>query len=403
MNPIKILEITAIDSTIKAFLTPLIKTLQGNGYIVEAACTSGEWHHQLANQGIKIHPVQINRNLDPLSVLRSVYHLCRLLRRGKYQVVHVHTPVAAVIGRVAAWLARVPVVIYTAHGFYFHEGMSPVRRRLFYWVEKAAALITDYIFTVSPEDQELALSKKIIDHRRITCLNSIGVDVERYSLATVRKLYQLDQLRQELSILPGDRVVGLVARLEKEKGCLEFIEAARNLSDRANLKFLIIGSEGPLEQELHQAANSSDLKGKLILTGFREDVPALLALMDVFVLPSYREGMPRSIIEAMAMALPVVATNIRGCREEVVEGITGFLVSVGDGEQLAERIGFLLDNPDEAVKMGTLGRQRAEDIYDERPKIAHQLEVISRLCAEKGLLPREMEDVKFAPDVQKAV
>jgi glycosyltransferase involved in cell wall biosynthesis len=298
--------------------------------------------------------------MNPVSALISTVQLVLLFRSERYDVVHVHTPVAALVGRLAAWIARVPLVIYTAHGFYFHEGMPAWKRRIFIWLEKIAGYWTDLLFTQSSEDAETAIFEKIMPQNQILAIGN-GVSVARFDF---HKIVNRREIRMSLGIPDEAFVVGLVGRQIREKGIAEFLKAARrSASLNPNIQFLVVGDRldsdrtGGVMAELLAARD--ELGERLIVLGLRNDIPDMLCAMDVFCLPSWREGMPRTIIEAMMMARPVIATNIRGSREEVVHEVTGLLVPVRSPEALAMAIQRLAKDPAWSVELGLAGRERA--------------------------------------------
>jgi glycosyltransferase involved in cell wall biosynthesis len=189
-----------------------------------------------------------------------------------------------------------------------------------------------------------------------------------------------------LGLPSKSKVVCFIGRLVKEKGILDLLEAFKYLiDDYSDLYLMIVGdaslSERDIEtkQKIEHYLSNDKYKDRIILTGSRNDIPELLKISDIFILPSYREGMPRSIIEAMAMGKPVIATNIRGCREEVVDGETGFLVNVNSPKEIYEAIGKLLDNQDLAQKFGTNGRKRAERYFNEQKVLDTEIKVIKKL------------------------
>lgn len=380
---IKVLQVAAIDTTVKNLLLPLVDRLMEEGYEVHIACSPGRYLQEIAERGYTIYPIPIARRVAPLSNLKSLWWLYRLMRRERFDVVHVHTPVAAVLGRVAAKLARVPVIIYTAHGFYFHELMPPWKRRLIIWVERLLGkCCTDMLFTQSAEDLQTAIHEKIINPDSAVWISN-GVDLRVFNGLTK------PDLRKELGLHPEDKVVGFIGRLVREKGVNELIKAMSFVIDQIpNAKLLVIGDTAPGERDVGTKAtingliHCQNIEKRVIFTGYRNDIPQLLALMDVFVLPSWREGMPRTILEAMAAGKPVVATDIRGCREEVVDGVTGLLVPVKDPEALARAIVKILSDGNLAQEMGQAGRKRVEKEFDERLVLERQLKVYNRLVAQ---------------------
>jgi len=312
--------------------------------------------------------------------------------------VHAHTPVAGALGRLAARLAGVRLIVYTSHGFYLPESSSPLRRRFFLGIERfLGQRCTDYLFTVSDEDRELAISEKIAPAERVLWTHGVGLDTARYG--RVLRQPQKTALRRSLGLAPQDRVIGFIGRLVREKGIEELLLALAQVLERfPNAKLLLIGETPPSERDrgtarrIAQIIRENQLESSVRLVGFRRDIPQLLALLDLFVLHSHRAGMPRSLLEAMAAALPVVASDIRGCREEVVDGMTGLLVPVRDVSGLAQAIMRLLSDGELARKMGQAGRERARRLFDDRVVLERQIEVYRRLLGERGLWPESQSN-----------
>ncbi|MCR4404989.1 MAG: glycosyltransferase family 4 protein [Candidatus Acetothermia bacterium] len=377
---IKVLQSAAVDVTIKFLLLPLIDRLIQEGYEVHIACSPGRHLRELAELGYTVHPITIARRISPLSNLKSLWQLYRLMRRERFDIVHVHTPVAAVLGRVAAKLARVPIIIYTAHGFYFHELMAPWKRRLIIWVERLLGrYCTDMLFTQSGEDRGTAIKERIATEERAIWIGN-GVDTQAFTISPK------PSLRTELGLDPEDKVIGFIGRLVGEKGVEELLEAlGQVIEEIPRAKLLVVGDtlesdrDRRATERLQQLIRRNNLEDRIKFTGFREDIPGLLSIMDLFVLPSHREGMPRTILEAMAAGKPVVTTNIRGCREEVVGGVTGLLVPVKDPEALAQAIIRVLSDENLARRMGQAGRKRAVEEFDERFVLERQIKVYQRL------------------------
>jgi lipopolysaccharide/colanic/teichoic acid biosynthesis glycosyltransferase/glycosyltransferase involved in cell wall biosynthesis len=378
----KVLQVTAADVTVKKLLMPLIDRLTTEGYQVHIACSEGDYVSGLRAQGYTIHNIKIERRINPVSNLKSLWHLYRLMKRERFDIVHVHTPVAAALGRVAAWMARVPVIIYTAHGFYFHDNMSGWVRRFVIWVEKLLCHITHLVFTQSHEDAVNAVREGICPEGRVICIGN-GVDIRRFTAKP-------NDTRTHLGLSPQDKVVGFVGRLVGEKGILELIEAMRPVVRTIpEAKLLIVGDRLESDRDrktkrvIGKLLAQDDLAPHILFTGFIDEVPKAMAALDLFVLPSHREGMPRTIIEAMASGKPVIATNIRGCREEVVPGLTGLLVPVKDPAALALAIISLLSDPRLARHMGDEGRRRACKLFDERIVLDKQVRAYAEIAIKR--------------------
>jgi glycosyltransferase involved in cell wall biosynthesis len=378
---LKVCQLCAVDFTLQHFLLPLIDGMTEAGWDVTAVCSDGPAIPELRQRGYRIRTVPITRSLNPLSHIRPVLALVRLFRQERFDVIHVHTPVAALIGRMAARLSGRSLVVYTAHGFYFHDEMPRWRRRVFVLLEKFGGRLTDLLFTQSAEDAQAAIDEGIMAPRATITIGN-GVDAKRFDPARVE---DGRSLRLNLGVPAGGFLVGMVGRLVREKGVAEFLEAAVKVAaSNDNAYFVLVGERlpsdhaGGVEEDIRRA--QAVLGMRLVLTGSRRDIPELLAAMDVFCLPSYREGMPRTVIEAMMMAKPAIATDIRGCREEVVAGQTGWLVPTRDAAALASAIRRCLEDPERARVMGVAGRIRALDLYAEDRIVAKQIGCIRELA-----------------------
>ncbi|MCL5270501.1 MAG: glycosyltransferase family 4 protein [bacterium] len=414
----RILQVCAVDFTARHFLLPLMRAQREAGFDVHLACHPGPDVPALEAEGFPVHPVAFERSIDLGAHARAWVQLGRLLRgagrvnpkagstaAGRrstpagqtepvFAVVHAHTPVAAMIARPAARRAGVPVVIYTAHGFYFHDRMAPWLRRLHVALERWAQRRADYLFTQSAEDLETAVREGIAPAARAEAIGN-GVDLARFDRGRISPA-RLERTRRELGLEGnGGPLVIMIGRLVREKGVIEFLQALAEVRRaHAGAQALIIGEALPSDragaaEDIRRLAAALGLteagRPAVIFTGLRRDVPELLALGDVFCLPSWREGMPRSIIEAMAAGLPVVASAIRGCREEVAEGETGLLVPPRDVGALAGALGRLAADPALRARLGAAGRRRAEALYDEERVVARQMARLRILFAEKSL------------------
>lgn len=375
----RVLQLCAVDFTAERFLLPLIEFLRERACEVVTACSPGEGFERLRARGLQMHALPIRRSYDLLSHLRSIEELTAFLRRERFDVIHVHTPVAALIGRIAATRAKVPIRFYTAHGFYFHDRMNPLLYRAHVALERFGARRCDFIFTQSEEDCVTAIREKIIDESRILTIGN-GIDLQRFSRQSISQ-DQRQQLCDELGIKPSDRVIAIIGRLVPEKGYRELFEAIASLKLQfPTLRLLVIGQALPSDRQVLHPPES--LRDSIIFAGLRQEVPALLSLAEIFTLPSWREGMPRSVIEAMAMELPVVASNIRGCREIVVDGQTGLLVPAQNPSKLAQALRDLLSQPSKARTFGLAGREVAERNHNERDVLERQWQVYRRFLSQ---------------------
>jgi lipopolysaccharide/colanic/teichoic acid biosynthesis glycosyltransferase/glycosyltransferase involved in cell wall biosynthesis len=365
----KVLFVCAIDISAAKLLAAQVRALERAGFNVHIACSDGPYAREMAREGYTVKPIAITNRPGLFSSLRSIGALYILMRRERYDVVHVHMISAAFLGRVAAKLARVPFVFYTFRGFAFYEDSS---RRLKWFnllIERMCTPCTHFFFSQSEENRKRAIHYSVIpEDKSITIGN--GIFLEEF-LENGVESDRATSTREELGIPPGAVVVGFVGRLVREKGLFELVEAAPEIIERVpEAIFLVVGdslkSDDGVRDQLEHSVRVKGLDAHFVWTGYRTDVARLYEAMDVFVLPSYREGMPRSVIEAMASGKPVVATDIPGCRDEVVDGVTGFLVPSQNSTALCKAIVNLLENFDNARRMGCAGRERAVRLFDER-------------------------------------
>ncbi|HEX8920767.1 MAG TPA: glycosyltransferase family 4 protein [Pyrinomonadaceae bacterium] len=362
-EPLKVVHITSVDLGI-LFLMPQLRALQADGFEVHAMCADGPLVPTFEAEGIKVHRIAVTREMSPVADLKLLRQLVKILRREKYTVVHTHTPKIELVGQLAAWVARIPVRLYTNHGLIF-LGQTGFKKTLFKAIARFAGLFSDRIISQSAEDVSTVIEQKIYRRRKVGFLGN-GIDVsqlraERFTRDEVRAK------KRELGIPEDHQVVGMVGRYVWEKGYREFFEAAQIISrEKERVSFVTVGI--PLESErdpvdfsvLHELG----IKERFFVLKSRDDMPELYALMDVVVLPSYREGFPRSLMEAAAMSKPVVASDVSGCRQAVVDGRNGYLVPPKESRALAEKIKLLLDDVDHARRLGAEGRALAEECFD---------------------------------------
>ena len=391
--PIKVLQLCAVDFTLDKFLAPLCFHLRDVGFDVTAACTESEFMAPLRERGLRCVDMPISRSHSLPSHWKSYRRLNRWFAEERFDIVHVHTPIAALIGRVAAWRRRVPIRIYTAHGFYFHDDMPPIKRTFHVGLERFGGLFDHYLMTQSEEDRQSAIRLGIAKPDAARTIGN-GVDMTRFDPARFSDADRL-AMRESLGIAPDAPVLGIIGRLVREKGYFELFQAVPRIAERVpDFRLVVIGSAlasdhddsaAPLQAEVDRLG----IRDRIVFTGQRSDIPELLRAMDVYTLPSWREGMPRSVIEAMAMGLPAVVTDIRGCREEVVDGETGYIVPVRDPEVLADRCARLLADATERGRMGEAAQTRAREMYSEQKVFKRQVEVYLELIRQR--LPERAE------------
>lgn len=285
--------------------------------------------------------------IGPMGVL-APFRLARLLREQRPDLIHLHGSRAGAVGTMAVrWTGQRPV-IYTAHAFAFHRKASSAFRWTMARMEARTCRSADHVVCLTRADADAAVSLGA-SPSRVTVIPN-GIDVARFSIDA--------DARIALGLNPAAPVVGLIGRLVPQKDPLTFVRMARLVADALPpARFLIVG-DGPLRDAVEEAVRQHDLRAQVIQTGFRDDVPALLASMDVVVLSSLWEGLPIIVLEAMAAAKPVVATALPGLNEVVVDGDTGLLVPPRDPDRLAAAVLQVLRDPQRARVMGQRGRAR---------------------------------------------
>lgn len=363
----KILQLCAVDFTLYHFLLPLMRGLRNAGHEVTGACAHGALVPKIEAEGFRVLDLPIRRSANPVALWRSYRAILSALRAEKFDIVHVHTPVAALAGRLAAWQAGVPKIVYTAHGFYFHEHMPWPKRAAHVALEWLAGRTTDLLMTQAEEDAATA--------RR---LNLASGPVHAIGNGSDPARFHPPATPRPANARP---VILAVGRLVAEKGTPELVEAMRHV----DAELWIVGERlasdhaGGIGAALEKIETDPVLKDRIRLLGYRSDVPELMRAADIFTLPSHREGMPRSIIEAMLSGLPVVATDIRGSREEVVAGETGLLVPVRDTDALAAALARLAGDAALRARLGAAGFARALALYDESRVVLRQIALLAAL------------------------
>ncbi len=365
---LKIVEIVNVDFSLRHFLLPLMRGIRARGHEAVGACAEGPLLAAARGEGFRIIALPMARSLSLWAQLRAFRALLALLRAERPDLVHAHMPISGFLARLAARAAGVPRVAYTCHGFLFNQHGPAWRRWASLAMEWVGARLTDVYMTVSAEEAEDA--RRLLGVRGAVAIGN-GRDPERFHPDPVARA----RIRAELGLAPDRVVVIVVSRLVRHKGHPELIEAMRALPEA---ELWVVGERLPSDhgERLDGYFAASGLGARLRLLGYREDVADLLASADIFALPSHFEGLPMSVIEAMLTALPVVATRVRGPREQVIEGETGLLVPPMQIEPLAAALRRLAADPALRARMGAAGRERARALYAESAVVARTLDLL---------------------------
>lgn len=344
---------TTVSRTINAFLIPHIEMLLDNGYEVDCACSIDKpVDKELQNKGVKIFEVPFSRNPLGIGNIKAFMRLMELQRINNYDIVHVHTPIAAIYGRLLKLGYSNLKTIYTAHGYHFLKGGSKLSWLIYYPIEKIMTKFTDVIININKEDYKI--TKEKLKPRSSYLLNGVGLDLSKYKKLSNDEILEK---KKELGINDNDFVVLMIAELNKNKNHIQLINAIEILKEKySNIKALCIG-DGQNKEILNESIISKNLQNDIFMLGYREDVNKLINISDIGILMSYREGLPRNIMEFMASGRKVIATNIRGCRDLLCNETIGTLVNVGDYEETAK-----------AIEKYYLSRDRRFNISDEIKK-----------------------------------
>ena len=374
------MHVTTTDISLALLLGPQLRAFADAGFAVSTASAPGPYVAQLRDWGIEHLPRRhATRSLAPQRDVRALAELRTAFRALKPDIVHTHNPKPGVYGRLAAKAAGVPVIVNTVHGLYAQPGDSRKKRAFVYGLERIAARCSQAELVQNPEDLE-TLAGIGVPREKLRLLGN-GVDLDRFVPAADEAARQA--ARAELGAGPADVVVGAVGRLVWEKGYRELFAAAELVRARLpRALFVVIGPSDPDKADAVGRADMARAEAAGVrFLGLRHDVERLYLGMDLYVLASHREGFPRSAMEAAATGLPLVATDIRGCREVVTPGLNGRLTPLGDVESLAAAVGELVGDPELRRRMGEASRKKAEVEFDQQRVIDITLETYDRLLA----------------------
>ena len=364
----KILEVANVDFALRQFVLPLMRGLRARGHEVIGASADGPMLAVLRAEGFRVVAVPMARTMSPVAQIRAFRALRRLIREEQPDMVHGHFPISGLLARLAARLGGVHVVAYTCHGYLFNQTGPCPKRLLSLLLEFAAGRITDVYMTVSMKEAD--------DARRLHIHSgAVGIRNGRDPAVFRPDPAARARIRLALGVPEARSVAVIVARLVVDKGFVELLEAMRRTE---NLDLWVVGERlasdrGPDLGPLFAAAG---LGHRLRLLGYRDDIPAVLAAADIFVLPTWYEALPMSVIEAMLTGLPVIASDVPGPREQVLHGQTGLLVPARRPAPLAAALRRLASDAELRTQLGSAGRVRALDLYDEARVVRTTLDLL---------------------------
>jgi glycosyltransferase involved in cell wall biosynthesis len=386
MPLIKVLHIHTLPiisgSGINTYLS--MKGINKATYQVDLACAPGGRLIDLVEaQGMKVIPFKnLVQPLHPLKDVLVLIELTLFLKKERYHIVHTHNSKAGFVGRLAATLARVPVIVHTVHGFAFHDREPRWRRALFRNAESLASHWCDRMVFISQPLIDWALRERIVDRRKVLKIYS-GIELEHFSPATED---EKKRLRKKWGIMGESPVIGIVSKLWDGKGHETLIRAFEELKKEIHDPVLVIVGEGYLHEKLVNLVHGLGLTGSVIFTGFHMDVSEIIATFDVAVLPSLFEGMGRVLLEAMAMEKPVVASRVGGIPDLVHDGVNGILIAPGSVQELRSSLVKILRNPAMAAEMGKQGRKRISEVFSAETMAGSIDRVYQELLRKRGII-----------------
>ncbi|OQY30068.1 MAG: hypothetical protein B6244_02065 [Candidatus Cloacimonetes bacterium 4572_55] len=291
----------------------------------------------------------LRRKIRPWSDVVALYQLYRFFRREKIDIVHTHSSKAGVLGRVAAWLARVPVIIHTIHGFGFHDSQSRIVKKIYVILERVCARISDQLVAVAYDNIRKGLQEGIGKRDLYRVIRS-GIDIKRFSRVS-------GMINQELGIPINAKLIGQIGNFKPQKNPLDFVRVAALVAKQVPDSYFLMVGDGILRPDIERLIRELGLDDQVKLTGWRQDVEVLIQHLDVLALTSRWEGLPRVYLQAMAGGKPVVGTAVDGGPEAIRHGENGYMLPVGDTQGMADKISYLLTHDAVRRKMGERGRE----------------------------------------------
>jgi glycosyltransferase involved in cell wall biosynthesis len=358
-----LLFVATIATTIRQFLSPYAIYFRARGWRVDAAANGAGMDPELRAVFDHAYELPLSRSIaDPEAIIRSTRAIARLVGETRPDIVHVHTPIASFVTRLALRSiprARRPAVAYTAHGFHFHDHGHFATNTLFLAAERIAGRWTDRLVVINDEDEEAARRHRIVPRSNLVRMAGIGLDTKWFSPHSIQPAAAA-AARARLGIRPTAPLFAVVGELNGNKRPADSIDALASMR-RSDAQLVLLG-DGPVRAALEKLVGRRRLTGRVLFPGWVRDVRPVIVGATALATTSKREGLSRSVMEALALSVPVVASTARGNRELV--GDSGFIVEIGDVHGLADAMDWLIEHPEERQAMGRRGRQRVVERYD---------------------------------------
>ena len=381
-KPVRMCVIVTVDITLLNLCRGRFEYLSSRGFEITVICAPTQHAAELERRGVHVFTAPLHRAITPLCDLRAIWRVYRFLRRERFDIVEVSTPKGALIGSIAASLARVPSVVHLLRGLVY-EGQSGARRRLLRLSQALPCMLAGEVISVSYSLAEQAVADGLCPRSKIRVLgqgSSNGVDVIRF--APVDSGERL-RVRESFGIPASAVVAGFVGRMTKDKGIVELVHAFTDVAAReTNLYLLLVGDYETRDRPESDVVEAIAGHVRIRHVGWQEDTARFYKVMDFLVLPTYREGFPTVLLEAAATALPTVSTDVVGCRDAVVAEETALLVPARDAKALATAIDRMATDKPLRERLGAAGRQRVETFFDQRTVWSLQEAALRRLLSQ---------------------
>jgi glycosyltransferase involved in cell wall biosynthesis len=349
----KILIVSTVSRQFYLFEQGNIEVLKALGYKIHGAANFEDANERLNKIDIVRHPFDIQRSPFSFKNIKAYKQLKKIMKSENFDAVHCHSPMGGVLARLAARSIGLKNVIYTAHGFHFYKGAPVINWILYYPIEKWLSRYTDILITINKEDYSRALN---FYAKKVVYIPGVGIDVDKF-LKITDKENKIESLKKEYRIYDDQIIFLSVGELNKNKNHEIVIKAIASLK-HLNIRYFICGI-GNLDVHLKKLVREYGVEEKVVFLGFRNDVEKWLRIADVFVFPSFREGLSVSLMEAMATELPVICSEIRGNVDLIDEGQGGFLFNPNDLGELVNKILIFTENLDDLKeKMGQFNRRK---------------------------------------------
>ena len=369
----KLIRITTVPLSLKVLLKGQLRFMASNGFDVKGVSSEGEELREVhENEGIAVEAITMSRKITPFQDLKSLWEMWNFLRKEKPQIVHTHTPKAGIIGMLAARLAGVPHRLHTVAGLPLMEATG-TKRKILNFVEKLTYSSATRVYPNSKGLYDFILQNNFTQSNKLKIIangSSNGIDTTFFSPDQVTEIEKVT-LREKLNIQPDDFVFVFVGRIVSDKGINELIKAFSQLqavenNEPAGIKLLLVGGlENDLDPLNPETLAEINQNKDIISVGFQQDVRSFFAIADALVFPSYREGFPNVVMQAGAMGLPSIVSDINGCNEIIIEGENGLIIPSKNVEKLKEKMLTLAKDKNLYTKLKGNSRRMIENRYEQ--------------------------------------